>query len=439
MNKSIKFLFTTILLLSFTNNANAQFWKKLKKKAEDAVINKTDKELNDVLNRKKKKKEGTPQNEKKTTTKNDTSTTQVPSEKKEKTSIVSTELYRNFKFIPGEKVIFYDDLKFEETGEFPSKWDLLKGGAEIAKLNKNKVIIPTTEEINVINPLFDTQNYLEDEFTIEFDIYFDNLTDNYDEQDFGIYFYADENEFDGVRSSLGGFSNADIEFNIDNKGLNGKVYKDLTKSYDKFPLEKIEKNNIELNKWQHISVSYYKKKLKVYFNNKRVANLPNFKKTVNSFAIKLKKPVDYTDKNVSLGKNTLKTAVKNIRIAHGGGQMYKRIVADGKYVTNGILFDSGKASIQPKSMGVINKMVSIMNENPDWKFEIVGHTDSDGDETSNLKLSKERAESVKKAITEQGINTERLHATGKGESAPLNNNKNDIEKANNRRVEFIKK
>ena len=62
-------------------------------------------------------------------------------------------------------------MKFEENGEFPSKWDLIKGGVEVAKLGNNKVIYATTNSYNRINPLFDNKNYLSEEFTIEFDVY----------------------------------------------------------------------------------------------------------------------------------------------------------------------------------------------------------------------------------------------------------------------------
>ncbi len=440
LQKKLFLLF--FLSLFFNNSGNAQFWKKLKKKAEDAVIKKADKKMNDVLN-KKKKKSNSPEKEEE---KKEKQSSDKKNEKSEKTETTPTqnkpaELYRNFKFIPGEKVIFYDDLQFEEVGEFPSKWDLLLGGTEIAILNGTKVVIPTTEESygNVITPLFNSTNYLGDEFTIEFDIYLDNLIHDYDEQKFGIFFDSNNDDFKNTRSIHGGYSNADIQFKIDKDELKGKIYKNLEKTYDYFPLEKIEKTNIAINNWNHVSISYYKKKIKVYFNNKRIANLPNYSKPINGVSIKLFKPLDYNDKNVSLGKNSLKVALKNIRIAHGGGQMYKRIISNGKYVTNGILFDSGKATIKSQSMGIINKIVTVMNEKADWNFEIIGHTDSDGDAAANLILSKARAEAVKNAIVKQGIKAERLSTIGKGESEPLNSNSSAIEKANNRRVAFVKK
>ncbi len=70
---------------------------------------------------------------------------------------------------------------------------------------------------------------------------------------------------------------------------------------------------------------------------------------------------------------------------------------------------------------------------------IVGHTDSDGDEASNLELSKKRATSVKNALSSDfGIDASRMETDGKGESQPEVPNKDAISKAKNRRVEFIK-
>ncbi|CAM1344507.1 OmpA family protein [Tenacibaculum amylolyticum] len=436
MNQIIKTLFICLSFFFTNYSVEAQFWKKLKKKAEDTVLENAEEKVEDVLNKKtEKKQEKTSKKEQQTSP-----TKGIDKVKKTEQETNPTSLYRHFKFIPGEKVIFYDDLNYEEIGEFPSKWDLLKGGAEIAILNNEKVIIPTTDDAydaNIIVPLFSSIDYLGNEFTIEFDIYIDNLKDNYDEQLFGIFFSGNSSKI--KENSRYSFSYPDIKFEIAQKGLKGIVYKDLANTDDEFPLENIAKNNIKLNTWHHISISYYKRKLKVYFDEKRVANLPNFPKAINGFAIKLLKPLDYSEQNESLGSNSLKTGVKNIRIAHGGGQLYKRIMSDGKYVTNGILFDSGKAIILPQSMGIINKMVNILKEKSDWSFEIVGHTDSDGNKNANLELSKKRAQAVKDAIISQGISPDRLFASGKGTSEPLNANSNELEKANNRRVEFIRK
>ncbi|MGB8316528.1 MAG: OmpA family protein, partial [Ignavibacteriaceae bacterium] len=70
---------------------------------------------------------------------------------------------------------------------------------------------------------------------------------------------------------------------------------------------------------------------------------------------------------------------------------------------------------------------------------IVGHTDSDGDDKTNLDLSKKRAASVKSSLAyEFGIDESRMETDGKGEAEPVSDNNSPEGKANNRRVEFIK-
>lgn len=422
-------LFTLLLVVSM-QTSYAQIWKKVQDAAQRTIERKaeekTEEGIDNIFKKKdkkktksKKKKSGTvissgeDNDETETTTSESDDTTVVTNSKN-----ASPEIWRNFKFIPGEKVIFYDDLKTEEVGEFPSRWDLADGGAEVALFNGEKVIIPTAKYDNIIKPLFNKLDYLPDEFTIEFDVYIDDLSDTNEWTSCDISFKE--------KSFSGGVDDISIDFR-QNKITGSARDRNDSNETTFFDFQEVDLG--ELNQWHHIALSYNKKKLKLYYDGHRVLNLPNFKKPIRQFALSLK--AEPEDKR--------KIAIKNIRIAHGGGSLYKRIVADGKYVTNGILFDSGKATIKPQSLGVINKIVNVLKENPDWEFEIIGHTDNDGDNASNQKLSENRAKAVKEAIVSQGIKANRLSTSGKGESAPLNTNSSAEEKANNRRVEFIKK
>ena len=101
-----------------------------------------------------------------------------------------------------------------------------------------------------------------------------------------------------------------------------------------------------------------------------------------------------------------------------------------------ILFDTGKASIKEQSAGVLNDIIGIMKEYPNAKFLIEGHTDSVGSDALNMKLSKDRAESVENYLQDNGIADERLTHKGFGEDRPLDSNKTRDGRANNRRVEI---
>ncbi|MBM4172105.1 MAG: OmpA family protein, partial [Ignavibacteria bacterium] len=121
----------------------------------------------------------------------------------------------------------------------------------------------------------------------------------------------------------------------------------------------------------------------------------------------------------------------------GGMNMLDKLYKDGRIVSHGILFDVNKATIKPQSMGTINEIVKALKQDSKIKLSIEGHTDSDGDDKLNQKLSEQRAESVKKALIDQGIDAVRLQTKGLGESKPIDNNTTPEGKANNRRVEFV--
>ena len=83
-------------------------------------------------------------------------------------------------------------------------------------------------------------------------------------------------------------------------------------------------------------------------------------------------------------------------------------------------------------------MFLILNENPDVKIIIEGHTDNVGSESSNQKLSENRAKNVMNALTESGIKKERLSIKGSGSSQPVSGNDTETGRAQNRRVTIRK-
>jgi outer membrane protein OmpA-like peptidoglycan-associated protein len=129
----------------------------------------------------------------------------------------------------------------------------------------------------------------------------------------------------------------------------------------------------------------------------------------------------------------------NLRLAIGDADSRSKLITEGKFITRGILFETGSDKINPQSYGVLKDIAMVLNENATIKVKIIGHTDSDGDEAANLLLSKKRAEAVKNSLAKDfNVDASRMETTGKGETAPLESNSTAEGKANNRRVEFIK-
>jgi outer membrane protein OmpA-like peptidoglycan-associated protein len=117
----------------------------------------------------------------------------------------------------------------------------------------------------------------------------------------------------------------------------------------------------------------------------------------------------------------------------------KAIQETGKFVTNNILFKTGKADLLPESMEEIQKVADYMKKNPRARFEVQGHTDNQGSDAINDPLSQKRAEAVVKALADLGVDDFNLKAVGKGSHEPVADNKTEEGRAKNRRVEFIKR
>jgi outer membrane protein OmpA-like peptidoglycan-associated protein len=104
-----------------------------------------------------------------------------------------------------------------------------------------------------------------------------------------------------------------------------------------------------------------------------------------------------------------------------------------------INFDTGNAAIKPDSLPIIDQIVALMKGAPSLKLGVEGNTDNVGNPQSNQTLSQARAQAVVTAVTKAGIDASRLSALGNGQNKPVADNGTEEGRAQNRRVDLIKK
>ena len=106
-------------------------------------------------------------------------------------------------------------------------------------------------------------------------------------------------------------------------------------------------------------------------------------------------------------------------------------------ILHNLFFATNETTILPESMPSMQDLYDLMNENPEIRIRITGHTDNVGSDEANQKLSEGRANSVRDDLIRRGIAPERIEAEGKGESQPITTNDTEEGRAQNRRVEFV--
>jgi OmpA-OmpF porin, OOP family len=112
----------------------------------------------------------------------------------------------------------------------------------------------------------------------------------------------------------------------------------------------------------------------------------------------------------------------------------------GSIALHNILFDTGKATLKPESSKELQLVIDVLKADAALKIEIQGHTDNVGVKAANLTLSQQRADAVRDYLIKTGgIAAVRLTAVGFGDTKPVAPNTTDAGKAQNRRVELVKK
>jgi len=338
--------------------------------------------------------------------------------------------YSNYDFVAGNKVLFYDDFSSGSIGDFPVMWQS-NGSGEIVTIDNSleRWFMMNNDGLFYLN---DGLNVPEN-FTIEMDV----IVKRNDFAPCQVFLTLFEPEQDDLYPGMYVPGKSGIELNLgyydkendfqedhdyrayDNTNENDGVIGKYGKPEGLFKIDKVSK----------LCIWVQKTRLRIYIDNVKVFDIQR------AFS-----------KGTKVGQirfgtlDVCKILITNFRVADATEDARTKFLADGKLISYGIYFDSGKDIVKPQSYGAIKEMATILTDNPLVKVLIVGHTDSDGDDSMNLDLSKRRAENVKKALmSEFNIDASRISADGKGEAEPITDNKTAENKAKNRRVEFEKK
>ncbi|KPF44656.1 hypothetical protein IP87_21185 [beta proteobacterium AAP121] len=333
--------------------------------------------------------------------------------------------YSKFDFVAGEQVVAFEDFLQDAVGDFPARWNTNAGG-EVVRIDGQPAPWLKLPGRGLVYPEF--VQALPENFTMEFDMMIsDDLSNN----------------MSGLRVHFPLMAQRTLQFDA-NFGSEPQV------GFDLHPVpvgegstshtwvfgagqQKLLENTVPLA-WKQgvpnrVSIWRQKTRVRLYVNEAKVWDLPR------AFEPNLRY-------SMLLSADLFGGAVffSNLRIAVGAPDTRNKLISEGRFVTRGILFDVNADRIKPESYGVLKEIAAVLKDNAGVQVQIVGHTDSDGEDARNLELSKRRAEAVKAALAgEFGIAAERLSTDGKGESQPAEPNTTPQGKANNRRVEFIRR
>ncbi|HQA02177.1 MAG TPA: OmpA family protein, partial [Thermomonas sp.] len=112
---------------------------------------------------------------------------------------------------------------------------------------------------------------------------------------------------------------------------------------------------------------------------------------------------------------------------------------NGRARLDGINFDFSSARLQPESEPLLKQVAAMLNGHPDWTLTLEGHTDNVGGEAYNQRLSEQRAAAVVASLVAQGVDAKRLVSAGFGMDKPVASNDSEAGRAQNRRVEIMRK
>jgi OOP family OmpA-OmpF porin len=329
------------------------------------------------------------------------------------------QTYSKYDFIPGEKPIFFDDFTEVSVGDFPASWNTNATGEVVTNNLYPGRWFKMTGKGSIA---LDEGLKLPDNYTIEFDVVPHASGKDFENFNFGFYIYSAANPKDlNEGGAIPGKAGIKMEF-----GSRGtySAYNENAYTAEGTAEEAVMKVDTKYR----LSFFVQKTRLRVYLDQVKIFDLPKIMAPGYQYNMMRFELWDAGDPMIS-----------NFRVATGLPDMRNKLLTEGKLVSYGIYFDVNKDIVKPESYGTLKGIADVLKENPALRVKIVGHTDSDGADAANLELSKHRGASVKNELVKIfGIEASRLESDGMGKTQPVAPNDTPVNKALNRRVEFIR-
>ncbi|HJS47976.1 MAG TPA: OmpA family protein [Gemmatimonadales bacterium] len=323
------------------------------------------------------------------------------------------KVWENYDFIPGNRVIFFTDFSEDRVGNFARGLTYRAGAMDVVDRDGVKLLRAT----NRSQFLIPVGKRLPERFTLEFDILAP-------EAELGGYdVFAFEGGADLDRSE----ASAEVNWNPGGTLIIGGG-QTAGSSDAKVPEPMLPALRGQV---AHVRVLMDSAYFKLYVNERRMYNIPElgFRRdsVIRVFLRGSEEP-------------GLALYLARIRVAESETDvLYDALVAKGRWATQGILFATGKADLQPESRPVLKEIATTLQQHGDLRILVEGHTDNVGSAAGNLALSDARAAAVKAALVGQfGIAADRITTKGLGDTAPAVPNTTAAGRAQNRRVEVVK-
>jgi outer membrane protein OmpA-like peptidoglycan-associated protein len=317
-------------------------------------------------------------------------------------SAQDSQISEGWDFVPGEKLLLFDDFTDMPKGAAPPHWAVRKSAARLA--TNGRLVLTKSGQ------MWPNVKTWPNNFTIEQDIALEKASEP------------------GERDFSWSFGNADEEW----------TWKVWARCEDdpgicRFHLDGEDnalgegEAKIAIGKPNRFALWVQDGRIRVYFNGERL---------IDANQVKLKK---WTHAWMETANEDGAISFGSFRIAESAADFSKSIFASGRFVTHGIHFDVNSDRLRPESAPVLKMVADALTAAAALKLRIEGHTDSTGDAAKNLDLSRRRAEAVKNALVQQfKVAAERLSTDGLGQTKPLADNATPQGREQNRRVEFVK-